>query len=47
MESENGLDTLPLALFGCNTSSSFVCRVGDKLVNDSQAFGFVEGLSFE
>jgi hypothetical protein len=39
VEGEERFDILPLALLGCDASTTFVGRV-----YDTQAFGFVEGL---
>ena len=47
MQRKDGLDILPLALFGCDASSSLGRGVGDELVYDPQSLGFVQGLGLK
>lgn len=47
VQREDGLDAFPLALLGGDASTTLGGRVCDELVNDSQAFGFVERLGFQ
>jgi hypothetical protein len=47
VQSKDGLDALPLALLGCDASTTLLDGVCDQLVDDSQPLGFVEGFGFE
>jgi hypothetical protein len=47
VQSEDGLDILPLPLLRGDASTTLFDRVCDELIYGAQALGFIEGLGFE